>query len=431
MMESMAGTWSQHIRKTLAWTVRALFVGLATAPAIALLTALINIASQTRHHNSWLIIAIPIGAVVTTFLFSSLGPHLQQGSIRIMSVIAKSEGEMEGSPLLTYTEDVANHERPISTKLAPLLLATTFITHLVGASGGKEGVGVQIGSSLASYIGEAENRLRRRDFALHHQGVYLICGAAAGFGALFNAPIAGVLFGLQFSNPRINRIDAFLPALIASYSATLLAKHLSVPVIETVTADKLPFTMGNLLTLLLIAILFGLLSRLFCTLIHHTRRITQSLSPNPYLRTLFTSTLLLGASLAISLIVGSFEFNGLSTHLIKEAGLGNIHPLSPLFKFVLSMLTIASGFIGGEVVPILVIGATAGSLLAPLLSLSPATLSMLGAIGMLSGATKLPLACFALGLELYGYPSASMLFFVCAVSYFISGPASIYRQHEQ
>jgi len=49
---------------------------------------------------------------------------------------------------------------------------------------------------------------------------------------------------------------------------------------------------------------------------------------------------------------------------------------------------------------------------------------------MLSGATKLPLACFALGLELYGYTNPTMLFFVCAVSYFISGPASIYRSHE-
>ena len=84
-----------------------------------------------------------------------------------------------------------------------------------------------------------------------------------------------------------------------------------------------------------------------------------------------------------------------------------------------------------RVVPVLVIGSTSGALLASLLGSPAATLfSMMGAMGMLSGATKLPLACFALGLELYGFSNPSLLFFVCAVSYFISGPASIYRPHQ-
>jgi len=426
----MADTWREHIKKTAAWTIRALLVALVTAPAITLLAAMIAFASRIRHTHPWIILLIPFGAVATTYLFSVLGPHLQQGSLRIMSLISKSEAEMDGSGAVSFTTDVASQERPISTRLAPLLLVTTFITHLVGASGGKEGVGVQVGSSLASYIGEAESRLRHRTFPLHHQGVYLISGAAAGFAALFNAPVAGVLFGLQFSNPRVNRIDAFFPALVAAYSATMLSQAMHIPIIETVAPETLPFTAHTLLILLLVAILFGLLSRLFCTLIYHVKHLTARLTDNVYLRTLFTSTLLLGASLAIYLAVGSFEFNGLSTHLIKEAGLGSAHPLAPLFKFVLTILTIASGFIGGEVVPVLVIGSTSGALLASLLGSPAATLSMMGAMGMLSGATKLPLACFALGLELYGFSNPSLLFFVCAVSYFISGPASIYRPHQ-
>lgn len=190
---------------------------------------------------------------------------------------------------------------------------------------------------------------------------------------------------------------------------------------------SLPFTLSSLLPLLLVSILFGLISRLFCILIHQVRRTTARLTPNPYLRSLFSSSLLLAASLLIYLLHGSFEFNGLSTHLIKDAALGTTGALSPLYKFVLTILTIASGFIGGEVVPILVIGATTGSLVAATFGLSTATFSILGAVGMLSGATKLPLACFALGLELFGFSNPTMLFFVCAVSYFISGPASIYK----
>ncbi len=426
-MGGMATSWKEHIRETLGWTSRALVVGLLTGPVITLLAAMITAASQTRHANPWLILTIPIGAVFTTYLFYTLGPHLQQGSIRIMSLIAKSENEIDQARLRTFTEDVANEEKPISTTLAPLLMITTFITHLVGASGGKEGVGVQVGSSIASYVGEAESRLRRRSFGLHHQGLYLISGASAGFGALFNAPVAGVLFGLQFTNPRINRIDAFLPALVASYTATFVSQKLNIPIIETALCDALPFTLSNILLVLVVSIIFGLISRLFCTSIHHVRHLVATLTPNPYLRALFSSTLLLAASLAIYLATGSFEYNGLSTHLIKAAGLGTTGALGPLFKLILTILTIASGFIGGEVVPILVIGATTGSLLATTFGASTATMAMLGAVGMLSGATKLPLACFALGLELFGFTSPSMLFFACAVSYFISGPASIYK----
>ena len=310
----MADTWREHIKKTAAWTIRALLVGLVTAPAITLLAAMIGAASRMRHEHPWIILLIPIGAVATTYLFAALGPHLQQGSLRIMSLISKSEAEMDGSLTLSFTGDVASEETPVSTRLAPLLLATTFITHLVWASGGKEGVGVQIGSSLASYLGEAESRLRKRTFPLHHQGVYLISWAAAGFAALFNAPVAGVLFGLQFSNPRVNRIDAFLPALVAAYSATMLSQALHIPIIETIASEALPFTVHTLLILLLVAAIFGLLSRLFCTLIHQVRHLNARLTGNPYLRALFTLTILLGPSPAIYLAVGSFEFNGLSTH---------------------------------------------------------------------------------------------------------------------
>ncbi len=426
-MGGMGTTWKIHIKKAAAWTIRALIVGLITGVVITLLAAMIKAATETRQANEWLIFAIPVGALLTTYLFYSLGPQLQQGTIRIMSLITKSEDEADQARLRSYTENVADEERPISTTLAPLLLITTFITHLVGASGGKEGVGVQVGSSLASYVGEAESRLRKRSFDLHIQGVYLMTGAAAGFAALFNAPVAGVLFGLQFSNPRINRIDAFLPALVASYTATMVSQALHISVIETVACPSLPFTLPILLQLLLVSILFGLISRLFCILTHQVRRITARLTANPYLRSLFTSSLLLAASLLIYLLHGNFEFNGLSAHLIKEAALGTTTALSPLYKFVLTILTIASGFIGGEVVPLLVIGATTGSLVATTFGLSTATFAMLGAVGMLSGATKLPLACFALGLELFGFSSPTMLFFVCAVSYFISGPASIYK----
>ena len=120
-MGGMGTTWKIHIKKAAAWTIRALIVGLITGVVITLLAAMIKAATETRQANEWLIFAIPVGALLTTYLFYSLGPQLQQGTIRIMSLITKSEDEADQARLRSYTENVADEERPISTTLAPLL----------------------------------------------------------------------------------------------------------------------------------------------------------------------------------------------------------------------------------------------------------------------------------------------------------------------
>ena len=59
-----------------------------------------------------------------------------------------------------------------------------------GGSVGREGPIVQIGSALASRLGQlvrmTEGRLR----------VIVACGAAGGIGATFNAPVTGMFFGV-------------------------------------------------------------------------------------------------------------------------------------------------------------------------------------------------------------------------------------------
>src|SRR5579875_1202868 len=61
----------------------------------------------------------------------------------------------------------------------------------VGGSVGREGPIVQIGSALASTLGQVvkmpENRMR----------ILVACGAGGGIAATFNAPITGVFFGVE------------------------------------------------------------------------------------------------------------------------------------------------------------------------------------------------------------------------------------------
>ena len=75
----------------------------------------------------------------------------------------------------------------IPLALVPLVMIGTWITHLFGGSAGREGVAVQIGAALSH---EAGRRLHIRE----NKPVMLITGMAAGFGGLFQTPLAAVFF---------------------------------------------------------------------------------------------------------------------------------------------------------------------------------------------------------------------------------------------
>ena len=94
-------------------------------------------------------------------------------------------------------------------------------------------------------------------------------------------------------------------------------------------------------------------------------------------------------------------------------------------------MSIAAGFVGGEVVPLLVIGSTLGYTLSSIFGLPTGAFAALGALGMLSGGTNLPVVCFALGLELFHYNDPVLLFLAVAIAFIASGNESIYaHQHK-
>ncbi len=416
---------------SLIWVLRSLILGLAVGLAISALTLSIGWASSVRESHPFLLLFIPVGAVLTAFLYAKVGPYLKDGASQVIQMINLGIQDIAHPSSMGFKQDPHSHYSKISTKMAPLLFVNTFITHLVGASGGKEGVGVQIGASIGSNLNRFERYLFYRNSPsvdMKGQGIWLISGAGAAFGALFNAPVAGTLFGLQFSSPRENRTDALLPCLLSSTTACLLGQAIKVHTFRPLVVENFPLTLTTLLALSVVAIAFGLFSRLFCLAVHLSKSLFAKIRRNLLLRALVASSCLLVATLIIYAFTGSFQYNGLSMDLIVQAQLGKTTAIAPLLKLLLTALTLGSGFVGGEVIPILVIGATSGSLLSNLTSIPVSTMAMFGSIGMLSGSTKLPLACFVLGLELFGYANALPLFLVASLSFVASGKRGIYEK---
>lgn len=64
--------------------------------------------------------------------------------------------------------------------------------------------------------------------------------------------------------------------------------------------------------------------------------------------------------IAITLLIGNYDYNGAGTDMIARAIEGNVPAYAFLIKMLLTALTLAAGYKGGEIVPAFFTGATFG-----------------------------------------------------------------------
>jgi CIC family chloride channel protein len=112
---------------------------------------------------------------------------------------------------------VAERGGRIRPQVAVVKSIASALTIGSGGSVGREGPIVQIGSALGSSLGQLtrvpESRLR----------VLVACGAAGGISATFNAPIAGVFFGLELIL-RDFEAESFGVVVLSSFVADIIGR---------------------------------------------------------------------------------------------------------------------------------------------------------------------------------------------------------------
>ncbi len=404
-------------------SLKAIAVGGATGAAMTIFANTVSFLGDLNVLCPYLVLLLPLGGYLTMRLYKAFGESYRAVTTVAIDFIHDGEAIEAG----------AERHKP-KMKISPMMGVVAYIAaaiaHFTGASVGKEGAGVQIGLS----IGELGYRLDKRLSWEGHRGrgdYYLMVGAGSAFGALFSAPVAGTLFAMTFASPDIIRLSALFPSLVASITAVIVSGRIGIHVMHVPEFEVLPLSLKSLAYALVIAIAVGLLARLFIHLLETFKKQMKKRFRNPAFRTIIPSIIAAALFLTTYIVTGRDDYNGLSLTLLYDAMNGNGIPyLSFIMKAILVFLSIAAGFVGGEVVPLLVTGGTFGYTLASVLSLHQPAFAALGAIGMLSGGTNLPLVCFALGLELFGYSEPVLLFVVVAVSYMASGKKSIY-QHQR
>jgi H+/Cl- antiporter ClcA len=97
-----------------------------------------------------------------------------------------------------------------------------------------------------------------------------------------------------------------------------------------------------------------------------------------------------------------------------------------MLKLVLTAITLAAGFKGGEVTPLFFVGATLGNMLAWAMNAPVALFAALGFLAVFAAATNTPLACTIMGVELFGADHLVYFALACFVAYAFSAHTGIY-----
>ncbi len=421
---------SQYIDKALAWRRKyvsernfllfaSAITGIIAGLAAILLKQVVHLIDQQLTAQTYLEnyfqLAYPIIGILLTVLLAKLLYREKQGhSITdILYSISKRSGLMEKRK--TYSR-----------------MITSAITVGFGGSGGLESPIVLTGSAIGSNIA--------RIFLLNYKTRVLMigCGTAAVISAIFNAPIAGLIFSIEVIFVDIT-ISNFIPLLIASATANLTSIILhkdstlfAFKQVDSFAAQDLPYYFA-------LAVICGF------TAIYFTKILLQSESYFKKIKNNYTRALIGGISLTamivlfppvygegyihISEILNSQETNILKRSLFMSNMQNQwfilVYIAALVFiKTLASSVTIASGGSAGTFAPSLFLGGFAGFAFARLINLfgiaqiSEVNFALVGMCGVLSGTQYAPLTAIFLIAELTGgYTLFIPLMIVSAIAF--------------
>ena len=389
-------------KRTLVYTLDALMIGAIVGVIDTLFgRVLIGIGEVRTDYLLYLLPFLALAGILIIYLNRTYGGKSQKGMELLFEV---GEGK----------------EKDIPKRLIPLTILSTWMTHLFGGSAGREGVAVQLGGTVA-------HALRREGIGPDASQIYLVTGMAAGFGGLFQTPLAAIFFAMEVLV--VGRLEwrALYPATIAAFVASWTSHTLGLEKFTQVISDKLSLSPHVFLQLLVLGVIFGLTGKLFAYLLGQLKTSFAKAFVNPYVR---IGVVGLGLSVLLYLI-GTGRYTGLGTNLISQSFAGAdgkrlITGADWILKLLFTVTTIAAGYKGGEVTPLFSIGASLGVWLAPFFGLPVYLVAALGYAAVFAGATSTTIGPILIGCEVFGFQHWPAFFLVCLVATRLFPALSIY-----
>ncbi len=271
-----------------------------------------------------------------------------------------------------------------------LILTLTSFNIGFGVPVGREGPIAKLGGVLS----ELFFKIFRVDRI--HLPIYLTSGISSAIAATFNAPVAGVLFGIEIILGKINTY-ILIPLIISCGTASIVARHF----IGNFTAFVVPHLSWNenyLIWYPAAALVFAIVSLFFTGGIRFLELLRIRLRHSQNYVIFFLGSL-------VGLLLYLFPAAaGVGYSRITELFQGKYLPSEAfeisLAKLLSSVLSFGAGIFGGYMAPSLFLGSFFGYAFGSLTELDPRVFALVGAVAVLSGVSKAPFRSSLIVVEL-------------------------------
>ncbi len=324
------------------------------------------------------------------------------GGLIVGPIVTYFASEAKGHGVPEVMAAVATRGGIIRGRVAAAKVAASAVTIGTGGSAGSEGPIVQIGSAIASSLGQLMKLSARK------MKTFVGCGAAAGIAATFNAPVAGMLFSLEIVLGSF-AVSSISPIIVASVTATAISRRY----LGDAPAFEVPsYTLVGPIELIHYAVLgvvAAAVAVLFTKVLDRSETFFERLRVPDALKPAIGGLImgLLGAAGLTHVYGVGYEF--IESALRGELAVGLIAVLI-VAKILATSATLGSGGSGGILAPSLLLGALTGGLVwfgahavtPGLVGPHHGAFSLVGMAALVGAATHAPLQAILILFELTG-----------------------------
>lgn len=390
----------------------AMLIGAIVGATAGVFGQLLHLAEEIRsEHYIYIVPFLGIAGVGMLFLYKHISPSSEQG---LNLAIAYNMGKA--------TDDGKVDKNVKKQKLgkfpkayAPLKLVSNLIMLFFGASTGKEGSFAAFGASIGDYLARITKSRR-------YSHILLISGVAAAVSGLFQTPLGGMFFALEFTVAGVMVYSLLIPTFICAFTAYFFSRLCGYTAFFHAVSANINLDVKNIISLIIASLIFGLIGKAFAVVLNKAHQLYRRKVRNRYIVIFITGTVMAG----IFILLGG-RYCGTGANIISGIfNNGTFRYYDFALKFIFTIICISAGFTGGEMMPLLTIGATLGALMASVTGLPLELAAAMGCVAVYASATNTLVAPIFIGIEMFGTDVALYVATACIIAYATNGKDSVY-----